>query len=48
VFKGYIEHLNAIGRKKVTLLKDREIAISEEAENLLKALKEDDTMFLHS
>jgi len=46
-FKSYIEHLNVLGRKKVTLLKDRDLMISDEADQLLKEIKEDDLMFLH-
>jgi len=47
-FEHLLQELNNEGRKKVKLLKDRELLITEEAEKLIKELEECDTYFLHS
>ena len=43
IFGQYMEMLKVKARQRVTLLKEKNIAISEEAKKLLEAIDEEDT-----
>ena len=43
-FASVIEDLNYLGRKKVRLLKEKDVPISEEAQRLLDSFKEEDVI----
>lgn len=47
-FKNFMDRLNQESRRRVKLLKDRELVITSEAENLLKEIEDSDMYFLQS
>ena len=46
-FKTHVAELNRAARRKVRLLKEKELGISDEAERLLASLKDEDVLYLH-
>lgn len=46
-FTDFLQKLNLKGRRQVTLLKERDLNLTDKALQLLREVKDNETLFLH-